>query len=63
MIGKLLELLIHGEVPAAPVPPHEIRRIAAVQKLRLLGTPAEERFDKISRLARRMFASVTFWPS
>src|SRR5579863_170808 len=42
-------------MPAAPVPPHEIRRLAAVQKLRLLGTPAEERFDKITRLARRIF--------
>jgi diguanylate cyclase (GGDEF)-like protein len=42
-------------MPAAPVPPHEIRRLAAVQRVRLLGTPAEERFDKITRLARRMF--------
>lgn len=42
-------------MPAAPVSPHEIRRLAAVQKLRLLGTPAEERFDKITRLARRIF--------
>ena len=42
-------------MPAAPVPPHEIRRLAAVQKVRLLGTPAEERFDKITRLARRIF--------
>ena len=39
----------------APVSPNEIRRLAAVQKVRLLGTPAEERFDKITRLARRMF--------
>src|SRR5215469_10091457 len=42
-------------MPAAPIPPHELRRLAAVQKLRLLGTPAEERFDKITRLARRIF--------
>ena len=42
-------------MPAAPPSPHEIRRLAAVQKLRLLGTPAEERFDKITRLARRIF--------
>ena len=42
-------------MPAAPFPPNEIRRLAAVQRLRLLGTPAEERFDKITRLARRMF--------
>lgn len=42
-------------MPAAPCSPHETRRLAAVEKLRLLGTPAEERFDKITRLARRMF--------
>ncbi|MFC5864114.1 GGDEF domain-containing protein [Acidicapsa dinghuensis] len=42
-------------MPAAPISPGEIRRLAAVQKLRLLGTPAEERFDKITRLAKRMF--------
>jgi diguanylate cyclase (GGDEF)-like protein len=42
-------------MPVAPLPPHEIRRLAAVQKVRLLGTPAEERFDKITRLARRIF--------
>jgi diguanylate cyclase (GGDEF)-like protein len=42
-------------MPSAPTPPTERRRLAAVQKLRLLGTPAEERFDKITRLARRLF--------
>jgi diguanylate cyclase (GGDEF)-like protein len=42
-------------MPAAPVSPFEIRRLAAVQKMGLLGTPAEERFDKITRLARRIF--------
>jgi diguanylate cyclase (GGDEF)-like protein len=42
-------------MPGAPYPSSEIRRLAAVQKVRLLGTPAEERFDKITRLARRMF--------
>lgn len=42
-------------MPAAPASPFEARRLAAVQKLRLLGTPAEERFDKITRLARHMF--------
>ena len=38
----------------APFPPSKTR-LAAVRKVRLLGTPAEERFDKITRLARRMF--------
>lgn len=42
-------------MPAAPLHPNEIRRLAAVQRLRMMGTPAEERFDKITRLARRMF--------
>ena len=42
-------------MPEAPVTPHEIRRLAAVQKAKLLGTPAEERFDRITRLARRLF--------
>lgn len=42
-------------MPAAPISPDELRRLAAVHKVRLLGTPAEERFDKITRLARRMF--------
>ncbi|RQH08509.1 sensor domain-containing diguanylate cyclase [Paraburkholderia dinghuensis] len=42
-------------MPAAPNSPHENRRLAAVHKVRLLGTPAEERFDRITRLARRIF--------
>ena len=42
-------------MPAAPIPPTEVRRLVAVQKLRMMGTPAEERFDKITRLAKRMF--------
>lgn len=42
-------------MPAAPITAAEISRLAAVQKVRLLGTPAEERFDKITRLARRLF--------
>lgn len=41
---------------AAPVlPAREVKRLLAVQKLRMMGTPAEERFDKITRLAKRMF--------
>lgn len=42
-------------MPEAPYAPNEIQRIAAVQKTRMIGTPAEERFDKITRLARRLF--------
>lgn len=33
----------------------EARRLEAVRRLRLLDTPAEERFDRITRLARRAF--------
>ncbi len=42
-------------MPAAPYSPNEIRRIAAVHKSQLMGTPAEERFDKITRQARALF--------
>jgi diguanylate cyclase (GGDEF)-like protein len=42
-------------MPAAPDTPNDARRLAAVHKLKLLGTPAEERFDRITRLAKRMF--------
>ncbi|MBB2205603.1 GGDEF domain-containing protein [Gluconacetobacter takamatsuzukensis] len=42
-------------MPPAPHTPHDAQRLAAVQRVRLLGTPAEERFDRITRLARRMF--------
>ena len=36
------------------IPADEGRRLAAVKELRLVGTPAEERFDRITRLARRL---------
>jgi diguanylate cyclase (GGDEF)-like protein len=42
-------------VPAAAYSPTEHQRLAAVRRTGLLGTPAEERFDRITRLARRMF--------
>jgi diguanylate cyclase (GGDEF)-like protein len=42
-------------MPAAPKHPDEIKRLASVQRTRLLGTPAEERFDRVTRLARRLF--------
>ena len=34
---------------------NEAERLQSVQALRLLGTPAEERFDRITRLAQRVF--------
>jgi diguanylate cyclase (GGDEF)-like protein len=42
-------------MPEAPRAASEIKRLAAVQRTRLLGTPAEERFDRITRLAKRLF--------
>ncbi|OBG63437.1 hypothetical protein A5702_22570 [Mycobacterium sp. E3339] len=42
-------------MPEAPYAPAEDQRMAAVRRVGLLGTPAEERFDKLTRLARRLF--------
>jgi len=41
-------------MPEAPIPPWEAARLAALDRLRLFGTPAEERFDRITRLAKKM---------
>lgn len=38
-----------------PIPANEARRLAALQALALLDTPAEERFDRITRTAQRVF--------
>jgi len=42
-------------MPPAPLPADEDRRLASVRRLQVLDTPAEERFDRLSRLARRLF--------
>ncbi|WP_089717817.1 GAF domain-containing protein [Candidatus Entotheonella palauensis] len=42
-------------MPAAPIPEHEAQRILALHALKLLDTPAEERFDRITRLATKHF--------
>ena len=42
---------------AAPIPPDEPRRLAALQALNILDTEPEERFDRITRLARRLFGT------
>ncbi len=42
-------------MPEAVRAPTEPQRLAAVRRVGLLGTPAEERFDRITRLARRLF--------
>ena len=38
-----------------PVDPGEARRLAALDQLQLLGTGREERFDRITRMAQRVF--------
>jgi diguanylate cyclase (GGDEF)-like protein len=40
---------------APPPLPDEVRRIATLRELQVLDTPPEERFDRLTRLARRMF--------
>jgi len=42
-------------VIAPPPPDGEAARLAALQELRILDTPEEERFDRVTRLARRLF--------
>lgn len=46
-------------MPKAPLPPDEKARLAALRKLRILDTPAEERFDRITRIAQRLFKVPT----
>ena len=41
-------------MPAAPLPRNESQRLAAVRRLKLLDTPREERFDRLTGLAARM---------
>lgn len=47
----------HGfQMQPPSVPLDETRRLAALRKLSLLDTPAEERFDRLTRIAARVFA-------
>jgi PAS domain S-box-containing protein len=41
-------------MPAASIASHESQRLAALYGLRLLDTPQDERFDRITRLAARL---------
>ncbi len=41
---------------AAPAPPDEVSRVAALRLLNILDTQPEERFDRLTRLARRLFS-------
>lgn len=40
---------------APNTPQHEATRLNALRSLNILDTPAEERFDRVTRLAKRMF--------
>jgi len=40
---------------SAPIPPNEMQRLAALRLLNILDTPAEERFERITRLAQRIY--------
>ncbi len=40
----------------APIPENETQRLDALKKLSLLDTPVEERFDRITKFACRLFA-------
>jgi PAS domain S-box-containing protein len=42
-------------MPAIPTNPEEVHRLRALRDVNLLDTPAEERFDRITRLAARLF--------
>jgi len=42
-------------VKEAPVPPNEAQRLVTLRSLNVLDTPREERFDRLTRLTRRMF--------
>jgi sigma-B regulation protein RsbU (phosphoserine phosphatase) len=40
---------------AAPIPPGEVQRLAALRSLNVLDTAPEERFDRITRMLTRVF--------
>jgi diguanylate cyclase (GGDEF)-like protein len=42
-------------MPPAPLPENESQRLRSLRALNLLDTPPEERFDRLTRVARRLF--------
>lgn len=42
-------------MPGTPTNPEEVQRLQVLKDLKLLDTPAEERFDRITRIATRLF--------
>ncbi|GAC1414170.1 MAG: hypothetical protein NVSMB57_09750 [Actinomycetota bacterium] len=51
-MGSLEDSII---MTGAPKPSTEAARLASLESLRILDTPPEERFDRIPRIAQRMF--------
>ena len=43
----------------APLPPNETERLASLRTLKILDTPEEERFNRITRLAYKIFDAHT----
>lgn len=48
-------LLRTGSMIKPPIPASERERLEALRTLKILDTPAEERFDRVTRLAQRAF--------
>ncbi len=42
-------------MPPAPLPENEVQRLRSLHALDILDTPPEERFDRLTRVARRLF--------
>jgi len=40
---------------APPIPSNEAQRLSSLRALQILDTPPEERFDRITRLAKVLF--------
>jgi diguanylate cyclase (GGDEF)-like protein len=46
---------VDGKVPPAPLPENESQRLQSLRALNILDTPPDERFDRLTRVARRLF--------
>jgi GAF domain-containing protein len=47
--------LMAEAMPTAPIPANEVERLAALYRYRILDTPPEAAFDRITTLAARLF--------
>ena len=46
-----------------PVPSDDAARVGALRRLGILDTPSEERFDRYTRLVKRLFDVLDFRPT